>query len=473
MTPEDVHSPEEKARQINADGLVHGTFAEIGAGQEVARRFFHAGRASATIAKSISAYDMVVSDSLYGPADHYVSRTRLENMLDHEYEELVNRLGATRGLNSCLFAFADTVATHTSRRREAGHGWMGVRFQSRPGSTPSEIIIHIEMLDALTVNQQDAVGRTGVNLLYAALYHRDARLLIATLMDGLDRRRLEIDMIRFSGPAFQGVDNRLMSLHLVERGLTDAVMFTKDGEVVQPAEVLSRKPVLIERGSFRPVTNVTRDMLDRALDQLESNSPSANRAVLMEMTLNNLMSESGIDHADFLARADMLGALGGTVMISNYTTFDRVTQYLRNYTREQIGMVAGIPTLRQIMDEKYYSDLSGGLLEGLGRLFSGPVKLLAYPTISPDSGAMTAVDSVEVAPHLKHLYAHLRENGFVEPICQFDTTHLHLTPSDVLSRIQSGDSSWQEMVPPAVVRMIVERRLFGYSELVAARPQTP
>lgn len=462
----------EKALKINLDAERYGAFAEIGAGQEVARWFFHVGKASATIAKSISAYDMVVSDSLYGPAEHYVSRLRLEAMLDREYGRTVERLGPVRGDRTRFFAFADTVATNSSRRRHAGHGWLGLRFQPQPGAPPSDVIVHVQVLDSLAVNQQEAIGLVGVNLLYGAFYHMDdPSLLIGTLMDGLDRRRLEVDMIKFSGPAFQGVDNRLMSLQLVEGGLTDAVMFNDKGEVVQPAEVLFQRRVVMERGSFRPVTNVTREMLDRALQQLQDESKTANPVVLMEMTLNNLMSGRSIDHEDFLARVDMLGALGYMVMVSNYATFDRVTQYLRNYTSDHIGMVVGIPTLRQILEEKYYQDLEGGLLEGLGRLFSGFVRLLVYPTIETASGTVTTVETVDVPPNLKSLYSHLRENGFIEGIRSFETSHLQVSPADVLAKIQAGDPAWESMVPSEVVSMIAERNLFGYTGAGSASPR--
>ena len=244
--PEETHSAQEKALKINLDAQRFGTFAEIGAGQEVARWFFHVGKASATLAKSISAYDMAISDSLYGPADHYVSRLRLEAMLGHEYQQIIERVGPVRGDRIKFFVFADTGATHSSRRREAGHGWLGLRFQTEPGAEPSEIIAHVEMLDATTVSQQETVGLAGVNLLYGAFYlSGDPARLVGSLMDGLSRRRLEVDMIKLSGPAFQGVDNRLTSLQLVEQGLTDAVMFTDTGEVVQPSEVLYHRPVVI------------------------------------------------------------------------------------------------------------------------------------------------------------------------------------------------------------------------------------
>jgi hypothetical protein len=461
---EESGSTRPKALKINLDGRKFGTFAEIGAGQEVVRWFFHAGKAAGTIAKTISAYDMAISDGLYGETQHYVSRQRLEAMLDNEFKSLVERLDRTRGEHSAFFVFADTSATQTHSHRAAGHSWLGVRFQTEPRGEPSEIILHVEMLDPVTVEQQEALGLAGVNLIYGAFYYADdPPHLIASLMDDLSRRRIEIDMIKFSGPAFAQVDNRLMSLQLVEQGLTDAVMFTADGAVVQPAEVLYNKPVMIERGSFRPVTNVTLEMLDRAVRQLQQDSPPAQDLVaIMEMTLNNLMSEQAIDHGDFLARVDILGALGKTVMISNYTRFDKVTTYLRHYTQNWIGMAMGIPTLREVFEEKYYTEMDGGILEGLGRLFQGRVKLFIYPTRETDAGDLTTSDRLEVKPELNHLYRHLVENGYIESIREFDPGELHVTPGAVLAGIQSGDPSWEKLVPPQAAVMIKQKDLFGY-----------
>ncbi len=468
----DAHGAQEKARQINLDAVHHGTFAEIGAGQEVTRWFFHVGKASSTVAKSISAYDMAISDGLYGPAEHYVSRARLEAMLDHEFSQIVQQLDAKRGDQNAFFVFADTVATHGSSRSSGGHGWLGVRFQDRPRSEPSEVIIHIEMLDAFTARQQEAVGLAGVNLIHGAFTrHQDPAALIRSLMDGLDRRRIEIDIIKFSGPLFQGVDNRLMSLQLLEQGLTDTAMFTAAGEVVQPSEVLHNRPVMIERGSFRPVTNVMMGMLDAALRQLKQgpDGPSDNPAVLMEMTLNNLMSGRAIDHQDFLARADTLCALDKIVMISNYTRFDCVTTYLRQYTQNWIALVAGIPTLSAIFDQKYYGELQGGILEGLGRLFRGQVKLFAYPTVSTKTGELQSADKISVGPKLEHLYAHLFQNGYIEPVQQFQVEQLHINPGDVLKKMQSGDATWVDFVPPAAAAVIREHGLFGFHDGIVAQ----
>lgn len=455
---------EQKALAINLDAGRFGTFAEIGAGQEVVRWFFHAGHASATVAKSISAYDTAVSDEIYGKAGHYVSRERLESMLDYEYALLLRRLDAARGEKTSFFVFADTVATRMRTDSPGGHGWLGVRFQTAPRTEPSEVILHVQLLDNVTVAKQEALGMLGVNLIHAAFFLNDKpHELIAELMDGLRRTQLEIDMIRLSGPAFEGVDNRLMSLLLVEQGLTDATMFTAEGEVVQPSEAISGKALLMERGAFRPVTNVTWEMLQGAQRQFcSARHTKSVPLVLMEMTLSNLVTEHRIVHADFLARASMLNALGITVMVSNYDRFDLVTSYLRRYTREAIVMVMGAPTLLSIFEEKYYQRLPGGMLEGLGRLFQGDTTLYVYPMkAAPDAPVVDAV-SLPLAPLSRRLYWYLLESGQIQPVREFREEQLHVYPDDVLAKIEAGDPAWESMVPPEVAELIRARGLFGY-----------
>ena len=238
-------------------------------------------------------------------------------------------------------------------------------------------------------------------------------------MDELTRDRMEVDMLKFSGPVFTAVDNRLMSLQLVEQRLTNAAMFAPDGEVVEPAELLYHKPVLMERGSFRPITRVTLDMLERSLAQLRTMPEMAGREpiVLMEMTLRNLFTlGEKVEHADFLARMDTLRALGKTVMVSNYSRFHNVTSYLRRYTHEMIVMVLGIPTLQQIFDEEHYHDLEGGVLEAVGRLMRGPVTLYVYPWKNNETGEVITAGTFQLPPALRHLYAHLLENHRVQPV---------------------------------------------------------
>src|SRR5471030_1628358 len=371
-----------KALTINLADAQYGTFAEIGAGQEVARQFFQAGGASGTIAKTISAYDMTFSDAIYGKAPRYVSRERLALMLDREYKLLLERLAAQRGDHTTFFAFADTVATRNFKGTNESHGWMGVRFQTTPGGEPSDIVLHVRMWDKDAVLQQQALGIIGLNVIYGAFhYHADPRKFIESLLDNLTADRIEVDMLKFSGPAFTGVDNRLMSLYLVQHGLTNAVMFGQSGEVLQPSEVLYKKAILVERGSFRPVTHVNVDMLNCATAQFvqEPLVKGKDVIVLMEITMNNLLAAGELDAHDFLSRVDLLGDIGFNVLISNYSEYYRLTSYFRRYTKEMIGVAMGINNLLEIFNEKYYENLEGGILENFGRLFRQSVKLYIYP----------------------------------------------------------------------------------------------
>jgi hypothetical protein len=465
-TSDKIASTHDKALQINLDPALYGTFAEIGAGQEVARWFFTVGGAAGTVAKTMSAYDMAVSDAIYGTAERYVSRARLQTMLDHEWNLLLQRLAPARGHQTCFFVFADTVATRSYTRQEDGRGWMGLRFQTEPGGAPSEIRLHVRLWDQDNVRQQDALGILGVNLLHAAFYcHQTPDALIGALMEGLTRDRVEVDVIKFSGAAFTGLDARLMSLQLVHQRLTNAAIFTAESEAVEPAEVLHGKPVLIERGSFRPVTNVTLDMLERALGKMSRTRREKETApvVLMEMTLRHLAgAQPGLDHADFLARADILGELGQTVMISNYSRFHNVAAYLRRYTRGRIAMVMGLPTLARIFDEQHYADLDGGILEALGRLFKGEVTLQVYPWRNPANGEWVTAENFAPPAAMKFLYAHLLENGFVEGLPAAETPTRDAQPQEVLRMIQRGDAGWELLVPAAIVQRIKRDHLFGW-----------
>jgi hypothetical protein len=459
-----------KAFQINLDAKKYGTFAEIGAGQEVARRFFHVGGAAGTIAKTMSAYDMTFSDAIYGPTDRYVSRVRLQTMLEHEYDLLRERLDKKLGDQRTFFVFADTVAARSFKQHNESHGWLGVRFQAQPRGEPSQIIIHVRMLDEMNVDQQEALGIIGVNLLYGAFYHREPERLISSLQENLTPGRIEVDLIKFAGPVFAGVDNRLMSLQLVSQGLTSAIMFTADGETVQPADVFYKKAILIERGSFRPVTYATNDMLEGARKILlkQSGCSESDLVVLMEMTLENLLSEGQLDHEDFLARVDILGALGRTVLVSRFGEYYRLAAYLSRYTNKMIGLVMGAPSLMEIFDEKYYLNLEGGILEALGRMFKAGLKLYVYPMIDEATGKVITATKLKVAPNLRSLFQYLIDNNFIEEIADYNPEYLSIYPPAALAKLQAGDRGWERMVPPEVARIIKEREFFGYRAPVAA-----
>jgi len=478
-----------KALTVNLDQPKYGTFAEIGAGQEVARWFFQAGGAAGTVAKTISAYDMTFSDAIYGKAPRYVSRERLSLMLDHEYALLNERLASARGASTTFFVFADTVSAMSYKGNNECHGWMGVRFQTEPTGEPSEIILHVRMWDKENILQQQALGIVGVNLIYGAFYLRDnVDNFIVSLVDGVGTARIEVDMLKFSGPAFRQVDNRLTSLFLVKHGLTNAVMYGPGGEVLQPSEVLYKKAIVVERGSFRPVTHVNVDMINCACAQFvqEPLVKGKDIIVLMEITMNNLLAAGELDAADFLSRVDLLGDIGFTVLISNYSEYYRLTTYFRRYTKEMIGVAMGINNLLEVFNEKYYEHLEGGILESFGRLFRNAVKLYVYPmqkpaferylaegqsstplpppVASPAFGSHVLINAknLHVPDNLRNLYEHLLENHYIDCVVGFNEAILNVFSRDVLQRIKTNDESWERMVPAEVATAIKKRKLFGY-----------
>jgi hypothetical protein len=500
-----------KALKVNLDEAKYGTFAEIGAGQEVVRWFFQAGAAAGTVAKSLSAYDMKFSDAFYGKAARYVSRERLGLMLNREYELLIERLDKHRGDRSEFFVFADTVAAKSFKGTNECHGWMGMRFQAKPKTPPSDIILHVRMMDKENVLQQQALGAFGVNFVYGAFYYVDDQdQFIKSLADNLAPGSIEVDMINFAGPLFSQVDNRIMSLKLVESGLTKAVMFSPNGEVLQPSEILYKKAILVERGSFRPVTLVNEDMLQCALNQFlaEPEREDAEVIVLMEITMHNLLAAGAIDYQDFLARIDTIGALGINAFISNYLEFYNLMAYLRRYTKQMVGIVMGVNNLLEVFNEKYYQNLDGGILESFGRLFRNLVKLYIYPmhinaydrycmqnpSASPTGGLgkaehPLAVDvwinaiNLQVELHLRNLYSHLLESGYLIPIKGGNPAVMDIFSRDVLARIQRGEGGWEQMVSEKVARAIKEKKFFSFRDgsipsvenavLQNAAPSTP
>lgn len=455
----------QKALTVNLDPRRYGTFAEIGAGQEVVRWFFRVGAGAGTIAKSMSAYDMKVSDAIYGKAGRYVCRERLQAMLDQEHQLNLERLRDHRAETSTFFTFADTVAARGYKGGTECHGWMGIKFQAHPRDEDSQIIIHVRMLDGETALQQEALGIVGVNLVYGAFaFNHEPELLVDSLLDGLSTSRIEIDMIEFSGIAFRRVDNRLMSLKLVELGLSGAAMFAANGDVLQPSEFLYRKPILVERGSFRPVCNVNLDMLDCAHRKFCELPDVQGKEVaqIMEITMRNLKAEGEIDRRDFLARADVMAACGMTVLISDYFEYYRLAAYLSGYTRERIAITMGASSLRELFDERYYKQLDGGILESFGRLFKNDLKIYCYPLLNQETGELTTCDNLEFRPELQKLYGYLHDRGGINNLDNFSPDCLSIFSRDVLRKIGDCDPAWEQMVPESVARVIKDRKYFDY-----------
>ena len=461
----DTHS---KALRINLDPRWYGTFAEIGAGQEVVRWFFRVGGAAGTIAKSMSAYDMKVSDAIYGHADRYVSRNRLQAMLDREFDLDVERLGQERGDNTSFFAFADTVVARSYRGTNECQGWMGIKFQSRVNDEPSQIVMHVRMLDEEASAQQEALGIVGVNLCYGAFFLSHVpEELVESLLDKLTTGRIEIDMFELSGIEFRNVDNRIMALKLVQLGLSGAAMFGPNREVLQPSDMLHNKAVLVERGSFRPVTYVNIDMIGCALAKFKEDPAVADKPILplMELTMRNLLAGgTEVDRRDFLGRAEVLGACGMTVLISDYFEYYRLAGYLSWRTREPIGIVMGVPSIFELFDEKYYAQLPGGILENFGRLFKNDLKVYVYPLQRSPGDELQTIQTVKVKPDLQPLYDYLVRRGSFVQLDNYNPEYLSIFSRDVLKRIASGDESWEPMVPPQVAEIIRHRGFFGYKK---------
>ncbi|RRA47176.1 TonB-dependent receptor [Acidipila sp. EB88] len=467
MTQEVKITTREKAFQINLDHRRYGTFAEIGAGQEVARWFFRVGGAASTIAKSISAYDMAVSDAIYGRAKRYVSRERLQNMLDHEHSLNLERLRDTKENVTSFFAFADTVTARSYKGNNECHGWMGVKFQARPRDEDSQLILHVRMLDQENGLQQEALGIIGVNLLYACFYlSHDPEKMLESLLDNLTTHRIEVDMAVFSGIEFRQVDNRVASLKLVQLGLSGAAMFDPSGKVLQPAEILRKRPVLIERGSFRPVTRVNVDMLQSAHRRFAADLQCGEETIveLMELNMRNLLATGALDLDDFLARADLIAATGKIVLISDYFDYHRLASWIALFTTEPVALVMGVPSVRELFVEKLYSGLEGGILEGFGRLFTADLRIYVYPWLDPVSGKVHKVDTLDLQSPMQNLYRHVVEGGKIQQLDEYDESALPILSRDVLQRIKNKDASWTSMVPPEIAEIVKRRHFFGYRD---------
>ncbi len=452
MATRDKKSTYDKTLQINLDARIYGTFAEIGAGQEVANCFFRTPATAGTVAKSISAYDMTMSDAIYGKGRKYVSRKRLSAMLDHEYEILTERLSEQRGDTSTFFSFCNTVRARGYKDTGECHGWLGIRFQLKPNAAASDIFIHVRLLDKENVDQMEALGVIGTNLIYAAFFYREnLQFFVESLVDNIAEGRVEVDMLKFHGHGFEYVDNRLCSLQLVESGLTETAMFLPDGEVVQPAEALYKHPVVLLRGSFDPVTNLHLDMLNETREGFmpKLNSDQQGRVVeLCEITMNNLLrGRQGVDHVEFLDRADALQALGKTVLISRCAEFHRVAAILRRYTTCPIAISLSIGLLHELFKEKWSENLEGGVLESFGRLFKNNLALYVYPWKNRQSNELVTALNFKVDEKLKHLYSHFLENEMINQVECSDESLLDKTGRDILRLVEAADDEWKNWVP--------------------------
>ncbi len=452
-----------KALTVNLDLARYGAFAEIGAGQEVARHFFQAGRASQTIAKTISAYDMVYSDEIYGKEKNgrYVCESRLNKMLDKEFSLLLRRLDAHRGDKTCFFAFANTVATGTAESPRC-HGWMGIRFQNEIHGEANDVVLHIRMMDRHRLQQQETLGVLGVNLVHSAFYHsQDLNQFLTHLVDNIKSGQLMIDAIKFQGPHFKNFDTRLANLELVNRGLAEVVLFSPQLEVLTVGDVVYDKAVILQRGSFRPVTNTHIDVLEKGVQQfkqrLKSSSTKSSEIVpLMEITAH----KEKMNAQDFLTRIESLASLGHTTLVSRFNLFYELKSFFRKFTQNEFAIVMSALHLEKIMDESHYQHLEGGIFEGLGKLFDPKSSLFIYPH-KTDKICMTA-RTFNPSGNSLPLYRHFSEKQQITDILGCDEAGIYHHSDDIQKLLKKKDSSWEKLVPTEVKKKIIAEKIFGY-----------
>jgi hypothetical protein len=467
MAEQIENSQKKKALQINLDSTVYGTIAEIGGGQEVARSFFQAGGASGTIAKSISAYDKTFSDNLYnsGKKERYVSEKRLNQMLNKEFDELMSNLSSQHLSGRKYFVFADTVETLNYSKSNKGHGWLGVKYQLREGGNPNIVVVHVNLLEKDGILQQYTLGTIGVNLIYACLYYSDRpNFFLQSLMNTLDRERIEVNMVRMSGPDLDYVDNRLLSVQLVKNNMTDATVFDRNGQVCRPEDFLYKKNLLLLRGSFRPITYVGFDMLKTSYGHFkkEPEFSTENTLQLCEITLNNLLEEGDFDERDFLDRVDLLNGMGQNVMISNFKEFFRLSDYIADLKTGKVRIIMGANILQKLMQPHWYNDLRGGCLHAMGLLFSKEVKIYVYPFEDGDSKMILTTANLPLESNMPPLYEFLLKNGKIIDLPGVNKRIAKYSSKDVLSRIKNNDSDWMKIVPKYISRNIQEKKLFGF-----------
>jgi len=464
----EIKKTEQKALEINLDNSIYGSFAEIGAGQEVARNFFQVGAAVGTIAKTMSAYDKTYSDAIYGAEEsgRYVCESRLYKMLDHEYGLMEERLQKNLP-NSTFFAFADTVAAINYARTIKGQGWLGIRFQVTPDGKPNDLVIHVKMKDNNNRQQQIAIGTLGVNLIYAAFhYHKEPEKLIASLIDGI-KDRVEVDFVRLTGPDFTEVDNRLLTMYLVKHRLTEVAMFDKDGNSIHASEVMYKKGLMVVRGNFKPPTLVTEDVINSGFKQFVADTckheDKCDSLMMTEITVDYLKKQYGeISDRDFLDRADMLNALGQSVIISDCSNHQKLINYLADYKIKHLGLVIGVWELSEIIEKKFKENQDGRLLVAFGELFTRNIRIYVYPAIDEDTNKLINAKTLMVPDGIHFLYKHLIDSRQIVEIEEYKKENLHIYPHRVITSIQAGSKYWEDKVPTKVADVIKKNGSFGY-----------
>lgn len=464
VNPASINDVGAKALYLNLDPLRYGTVCEIGAGQRVANQFFKVGAAAGTVAKTMSAYDMKVSDEVYGKAKRYVCRERVEQMLDKEYDLTVSRLAEKRGGNTTFFTYAATIQAKSFNQNNYCHGHIGIRFQHVPEAEASEIHIHVHMLDETADAQAQALGMLGVNLIYGAFYFwSDPKKIISTLLDELSSERLEVDFIEFSGAAFPEVENRLMNLHLIRSWCTRAVLFDENGQIQIPSERLRKLPVMTIRGSFRPPTKVNMDMFTSGKSSFANLIQVSEEDILTvaELTMAEVGQESESSDQDFLSRVDLLSSLGHSVLVSDYYRFFSLRSWLRTHTKEPFAITLSVRDIQNLLNPGYYRDLEGGLLEGMGRLFPDNTHVFVYPSIM--EGRYVSLKDIHVGEKQESLLNYLTSNQLLVDCPEVNRDNLTISSHNIHQLMSEGKDGWQQWVDPGIVEQIEQKHMFSFA----------
>lgn len=455
---------DQKALEINLNDPIYGTFAEIGAGQEVARNFFQAGAAAGTIAKTMSAYDKTYSDAIYGPepSNRYVCEDRLYKMLDHEWQLMEERLKDSRP-DATFFVFADTVQAINYTRTIKGNGWLGVRFRLSPDGPVNDMVIHAKMLDTNNRLQQEVIGTLGVNMIYAIFYYnRNPELMVKSLIDNI-KDRVSIDLLRINGQDFNYFDKRLLSLYLVKHQMTTVSMFDSERKGIHPSEFLYKKSLMVVRGNFKPPTLVTLDAVNNSYQQFKDDITDKDSKVhlMLEMTLDYLKNDNGeLDERDFLERADLINALGYKVLLSDCQNHEMLINYLKDYKIANLGLVIGVHRLREIIIEKSENNQDGNLLSAFGELFSKNIKVYAYPAWEESEARVVTADNMSVPPSIEFLYKYLLQSKQIVPVTHYNEENLHIYPTNIVNDIRNGGTDWITKVPKELVGLIQSKSMF-------------
>ena len=426
-----------KALTLNLDPSTFGSFAEIGAGQEVAHWFLVVGGASGTVAKTISAYDKEVSDDLYGSGSRYVSRQRLEAMLDKEWAQLLAQLSKTRGSQTRFFSFVDTISARNFAGTNDPHGWIGLRFQLQPGGPPNDVVLHVNMRDPANVLQQEAIGILGVNLLYTAFYElQTEESFLAGLAQDVVKERIEIDYVDLRGPAFERWDGRALLARLVSAGFAEAAFFPSKGPAIPPTEALYKKPVVLAPGFFRHVdpahSQVHMRLLGSAMQELRNELGETPAGFFCLTAASFTPDEPAPEVPDLLRRIDALLAGGGDVLLFRQRELYHMTDLVHRYTQAPVRFVAGLSLIIQAFED-FYGNLEGGLLEALARLFAQNVRIYAHPMTAADlrerlkgvsatgwewseTNGWVSASQLRRTPPLGHLFAYLLASKFLVPM---------------------------------------------------------